>query len=87
MLTTDLCLVYNSNRKYDRCFRKYPRTENGAQKETKSLECRANLLDEYGDLDPAVHPVCCAWIRRAALGKIGLKDFYGKEYEFCGETY
>ena len=61
MLTSDLCLVYNSNKLYDRCRVKYPRTEDKAEADVKNLECKANMIDEYTDLDPSVHPECCAW--------------------------
>jgi len=62
MLTSDLCLVYNSNKMYDRCEVKYSRGDNKKEINVKKLECKANLLDDYPDLDPSVHPVCCAWV-------------------------
>ena len=84
MLTSDLCLIYNSNFKYDRCFRKYPLTDKKAYSDIKMSECLANTLDEYGDLDPLVHPVCCAWTSVSTQKNMGQKELWGDDYEFCG---
>ena len=87
MLTSDLCLVYNSNKLYDRCRVKYPRTDNRSETAVKKLECNVNMIDEYTDLDPNVHPVCCAWASVWSQRRIGQSELANGDYEFCGETH
>ena len=86
MLTTDMCLVYNSNKVYDKCSRLYVKVDDKVQFLMRLMECMANDFDTYGDLDPAVEPPCCAWIISEHARIDGESDFLSGEYEFCGDT-
>ena len=59
MLTTDLCLAFNSNDNFDKCRIRYA---TGFSPSTKWIECNNNFIDRYGDLDPLVEPGCCLWM-------------------------
>ena len=86
MLTTDLCLVYNSNKVFDKCFRTYGRKDNYDQFVMRYMECQANVIDSYGDLDPAVQPPCCAWIHPQNSRRDGQYEALSGDFEFCGTT-
>ena len=86
MLNSDLCLVYNSNKRHERCSRAYPKsTEDWRDFSMRVSECDANLIDKYGDLDPNVSPKCCAWAHVNHLRYNGVKEFNTVGYEFCGK--
>lgn len=84
MLTTDLCLAFNSNEKYDKCRLRYARDHSP---NTKRLECNNNLIDAYGDLDPLQEPGCCTWMSFWKLRGYGNQIFAGDSFEMCGETF
>ena len=85
MLTSDLCLAFNSNDKYDRCKRFYGRDWSP---HTKWFECTANYVDFYPDLDPHLEPGCCTWLNYWWLKAQGQDTVLnGKTFEMCGKTY
>jgi len=85
MLTTDLCLVYNSNKVYDKCSRLYVKVDHKVQFLMRVMECMANDLDTYGDLDPTVEPACCAWIHAQNTRVDGQYEGLSGDFEFCGD--